>query len=329
MPDTASQTGFFLTDSPRRAGLVLNPASLRNAQNPEMTQAIIDAFSMLGESFLIGRGNDLDMTLNRWKDEDLDLLAISGGDGTAQRVIDQLLSIWGDVRPPRLLLIHGGTAGIVAKETGNIDPIATLESLGNSRNKGQMIPAEILHTLRVDNRITLSFGVGVFRNLSAEYVTYGGWARLSHLLLGARFLGSFFTSGELARRTLLPVPYQIRIGDELFPSHHFVGLFASGLRKLEVFRPYREVSCPEDGFKVVGIQTIKRRTFIRGIRPILKGDNERIPEQLLLCGTQRLELLSAGEPISYIADGEFYTGDMSVTVEPGPELTVLRPDRNF
>jgi hypothetical protein len=66
---------------------------------------------------------------------------------------------------------------------------------------------------------------------------------------------------------------------------------------------------------------------MRGIRPVLKGDSQGLPDQLLLCGTRKLEVRSEEESeIPYMVDGEFHTEQGSITVRSGPDLSVVRLD---
>ena len=327
MSGTGIRTDLSRGDPPDRIGLVFNPTALKNSKDPEASRGFLAAFNDLGEYVLAGEREDTISALQNWKDEGLDLLVISGGDGTIQVVIDAMISVWQDSPLPQLLLIHGGTAGIVAKETGNVTPQLALSKLSEAKATGRTLPVETLHTLSVGKRITLSFALGLFRQLSSEYITYGGQAAFSHLLLGARFTGSYLARGPMAKRTLEPCPYTIHIDDREYPPEHFIGLYASGLRRLEIFRPYQEIECPDDGFKVVGIQDIGPLSLMRGIRPVLKGDSEGLPEELLLCGTRKLEVkCEEDSDIPYMVDGEFYSDRGSISVRSGPDLSVVRLD---
>lgn len=310
-----------------RIGLVFNPGSFRNARNPDAANEIIAAFSEIGETTLIGDPGALTNTLRRWRQEGLDLLVISGGDGTVQRLVDEMLGIWeGDI-PPRLLLLHGGTAGVVARETESVEPIIALSILREAYLEKRPLPTERLPTLKVGSRTTLSFGLGAFRNVSSEYITYGGQVALSHLYLGARLAGSYLAGGSFARRAFQPCPWVIRIDDAQFEADHFVGLYASALRRLPVFKPLQEMECPEEGFKVVGVEALDRRTAAKVIRPLLQRRSEGYPEQIMLCGAHRLEVTAGEGKIPYMADGEYYSEAGSLTVTAGPQVEVVRLDR--
>ncbi|MFC1545442.1 diacylglycerol/lipid kinase family protein [Gemmatimonadota bacterium] len=308
-------------------GLVFNPGSFRNLRNRDMTEEILAAFGEMGETVLIGDPEVLTATLGKWRQERLDLLVVSGGDGTVQRLVDEMLRIWEDDIPPRLLLLHGGTAGVVARETESIEPVIALSILREAFLKKQSLPTGRLRTLKVENRTTLSFGLGAFRNVSAEYITYGGQVALSHLYLGARLAGSYMAGGSFARNALKPCPWLIRIDEQEYDADHFVGLYASAFRRLPVFKPLREMECPEDGFKVLGIETLDRRAVARVIRPLLQRSSEGFPEQVMLSGAQRLEVTSGEGEIPYMADGEYYTESGSITVTVGPHVEVVRLDR--
>jgi len=179
------------TDAPERVGLVLNPVALKNERRPEVARALLKAFNKLGEAVQLDDSTDLGGKFAEWKQEGLDLLVISGGDGTMQLVIGELLSVWSGEPPPRLLLIHGGTGGIVPTSTGNPDPMEALAHLKRALRERRPLHAQILRTLRIGDRVTFSCGIGVFRRLVSEYSTYWGSVDWSRIVFAARFAGSW------------------------------------------------------------------------------------------------------------------------------------------
>jgi len=324
VPRPESQPEFLQTDAPKRIGLVLNPVALKNERRPGETRDLIEAFKSMGETALIDDACDLCETFTRWKNKGLDLIVISGGDGTMQLVIGELLPAWEGESPPRLLLIHGGTGGLVPISTGNPDPLKAVAFLKTALQEQRPLQAQTLHTLRVGDRVTFSCGIGIFRRLVSEYVTYWGRVDWSRLLFAARFAGSWLVQGGLARHAFTPCPVQVRIGDETFPAGHFVGLYASSLDRIWGIGAFERVNRPPGGFRVMALQAISRRSMLRGVPPLVRGDNERLPPELLLCGTSDLELASEEDQIIYEAEGEFYSEKGSLSVKSGPELTVIR-----
>lgn len=324
VPRFESQTELFETDSPRRLGLVLNPEALRYTTNPEAARTILEGFKDLGETALIDKKYDLGPTLRRWRAEGLDLLVISGGDGTMQLVVGELVAAWEGESLPRLLLIHGGTGGIVPTSTGNPDPHRAVASLRAARCEQRPLQAQALRTLRVGERITFSCGIGVFKRLISRFAVYWGSADWSRFIFAARVTGSILTQGEMARHAFLPCPVPLRIGDEFFPAGHFVGLYASSLDRIWNLRAFERIPRPHGGFRVIGLRAINRRSLVRSIYPSIKGYPDRLPEEFLLRGTRSLELLAEDEPIDYEAEGEFYTEQGPLSIKPGPELTVIR-----
>jgi len=308
--------------------MVLNPESFRNARNRGETEEFANAFREMGETVVIGDPVALTSAMKGWRDTGLDLLVISGGDGTVQRLVHEILQIWEGATPPRLLLLHGGTAGVVAKETDCVEPVVALSILREAWLEKHPLPTGTLPTLRVGSRATLSFGLGAFRNVSAEYITYGGQVALSHIFLGARLAGSYLTGGSFARRAFQACPWVIRIDDREFEVDRFTGLYASALRRLPVFKPLREMDRPENGVKVVAVEDLDRRTAAKVIPPLIQRKSEGYPEEIMLCGARRLEVTAeADEEIPYMADGEYYTGTGSLTVTAGPQLEVVKRDR--
>ena len=312
------------TDAPERVGLVLNPVALKNERRPEVARALLKAFNKLGEAVQLDDSTDLGGKFAEWKQEGLDLLVISGGDGTMQLVIGELLSVWSGEPPPRLLLIHGGTGGIVPTSTGNPDPMEALAHLKRALRERRPLHAQILRTLRIGDRVTFSCGIGVFRRLVSEYSTYWGSVDWSRIVFAARFAGSWLVQGGLARHALIPCPVEVRIGDESFPAGHFIGVYASSLDRIWGIGAFEKIERPPGGFRVMALQSISRRQTLRSVPPMVKGDHEQLPPELVLRGASILELSSEEDRIIYEAEGEFYSESSTIKVVPGPELTAVR-----
>jgi diacylglycerol kinase family enzyme len=312
------------TRPPGRPGLVLNPSSLRNSIYPRKAEQLLSAFDRLGESILVGDRDALTAKLHMWQSEGLDLLAISGGDGTIQRVVNEALSVWGEDSLPRILILHGGTAGIISKESGHSDPLQAVQDLQESLQENRPIATESLPILKVGGRHTLSFGLGAFRKLSEAYVTYGRQIVLSHSWLGARLLTSYLARGAFARDALEPCLCRIRIGDQEYPAGHFVGLYACALRRISAFRPLEGVDCPDDAFKIVGVRPLDSRKLVRFMWRYFSGNGEETSEAVLLCGTRSMVVEPENGIVEYMADGEFYSESGPLEVSLGPRLNVVR-----
>jgi hypothetical protein len=64
--------------------------------------------------------------------------------------------------------------------------------------------------------------------------------------------------------------------------------------------------------------------MLKGVPPLVKGDNGKLPPELLMQGTSLLELSCDDDPIIYEAEGEFYSEKGPLRIEPGIPLTVIR-----
>ena len=303
---------------------MLNPEALKNRRNPAATGSILQAFSEIGQTALVDRENGLTDTFRRWSKEGLDLVAISGGDGTVQLVIQEMVDAWDGAALPRLLLFHGGGAGIVSKGVGSPDPQQAATSLRAALDDHTPLKAERFRTLRVDGRVAFSFGIGAFRRICAFYHTYRRPGVVAHLRLAARFTGSLVVGGGLARSTLDPSLTSVRIGEETYSPSHFTGLYASSLERLWVLKAYQQIPCPAGGFRVIGLLSIGRMAMMRGAASFLSGRGDSFFTDCLLCGTQVLEVQPDHAPLEYMTDGEFYATEDILRVESGPSLTAVR-----
>jgi len=96
---------------PARPALIHNPRSQRNRRHPlsvpaDLRQACPESLTALRE------------TLERWHSEDVDLVIVSGGDGTAREVFTLLPQVWG-ASLPGVALLASGNANLIAADVGS------------------------------------------------------------------------------------------------------------------------------------------------------------------------------------------------------------------
>src|SRR6516165_1310510 len=99
-------------------GLITNPRSRVNQRDPGRALRL---------SYLVGRhGNaeatrsldDLYRVCEEFKKERIDVLGISGGDGTLHHTLTAMIKTYADQPLPRIAILRGGTMNTVANSLG-------------------------------------------------------------------------------------------------------------------------------------------------------------------------------------------------------------------
>lgn len=306
----------------RRSRLLVNYRSGRNARNPGRRAALVEAFSALGEVAQIEGEEGLGVTLRRWKAEGVDLLAISGGDGTMQRALVHLQAIWRDEQVPDLLLLHGGTSGLVPRSAGIRDSVRAVTHLREATEGGAPLEVRPFRTLMIGDRPAFTVGIGAFHRVAAHYVERGRRGEADHGRIGLRLFGSCLVGGPFAKRILEPLDYGAQLDELEFAPGELIGMHISSLDRF-LLRTYGRIDLRDDGLRVVALRGMSRGTTLRGLLSMGTGLLP-LPSAMDVRTTPAVTLLPRDGPIAYMADGEFYEADGPLVIRPGFDLPVVR-----
>jgi len=307
--------------APRCCKLLVNRRAGRNATHPVQSAAIIRAYERLGEVSTVEALSGLDALLRRWKDEGVDLLALSGGDGTMQRALEAMLRIWGTAPLPRLLFLDGGTAGLVPRSAGVGSSLDAVARVGVAIETGRPVPVRAFPTLRVGGRPAFTVAIGSFKRMAEEYVVRGRRGGGDLPRLGFKLFGSWLACGPFAARMLEPLSYDVQLdGEEVAPG----GLTGVHISVLDRFlgAAYRRLDLGRRDLRVVALAPMTRSAMVGGLLPFGLGVGP-LPRAMRVTAASGVTL-RADSPIRYMADGEFYEGEGPLRIEPGIELSVVR-----
>src|SRR4029077_4419067 len=137
---------------------------------------------------------------------EIDVLAISGGDGTNHVTLTGFLDVYSGAVMPRVALLRGGTMNTVANSVGvgHGRPEGLLARLVREDAKRGAVELENVerYVMRVaprqggKNDFGFLFGTGVMRGFLAEYYRGGQPSPLAALTTLARAVGSALVGGE-------------------------------------------------------------------------------------------------------------------------------------
>ncbi|HEV3193364.1 MAG TPA: diacylglycerol kinase family protein, partial [Polyangiaceae bacterium] len=99
-------------------GVVLNPKSRRNLQNPDLALRLSRQLGDGGVVRVARSIEELRHIAEDFRTLNIDLLAIAGGDGTNHVTLTGFLDVYGDKPIPPVALLRGGTMNTVANSVG-------------------------------------------------------------------------------------------------------------------------------------------------------------------------------------------------------------------
>ncbi len=336
-------------------GVVLNPRSRRNLRDP---RAALKLARTLGDHGVVRQVNsieDLHRTAEDFKHLDIDVLGISGGDGTNHVTITGFLDVYGNgqlqdgVLPtslPQIAFLRGGTMNTVANSVGiqHGKPEGLLSRLARAYAERATMPLANVErrVMRIGPRAPGSkslgpstsdrgsahhygflFGTGVVHGYIAEYYRGGEPSPLVAAKTLARGIGSTLVRGEMIRRMAAPFRGSVSLDDgTTWEERDYLSVAAGTIDQIGLsFRPFYRWAERPDAFHLLGIfaspfQFVCDLPRIRDAQPMRPGRTyEATPSHAII--------RSADGTVRYMIDGDLHEAEGEIELSIGPRVKIV------
>ncbi|HEX4448433.1 MAG TPA: diacylglycerol kinase family protein [Polyangiaceae bacterium] len=317
-------------------GVVLNPKSRRNLRDPGAAVRLARRLGDHGVLRTAGSVEELYRIAEDFRRVDIDVLAISGGDGTGHVTLTGFLNVYGGHAMPHVALLRGGTMNTVANSVGvrpgrpegllgrlvaNYAQRATAPLAGVERHVMQVEPLEP-QASRTGVQYGFLFGTGVVHGFLAEYYRDGEPTPLVAARTLARGIGSALVKGEMIRRMAKPFRGSVALDDgTAWEERDYLAIAAGTIEHIGLnFKPFYRYDQRPRAFQVLGIHAspvgfVKELPRIHKSRPMRSG---KAYDAL----ASRMIVRSADGRMRYMIDGDLHEtrGELAVSIGPRVRL---------
>jgi len=317
-------------------GVVLNPRSRRNLRDPRAADRLA---RRLGDVGVVRQANSIDELYRIAEDfrhADIDVLAISGGDGTNHVTLTGFLDVYAGHTMPQVALLRGGTMNTVANSVGvrHGRPEGLLGRLIRDYAQQLNMPLENVerHVMRIaptdgtKAHYGFLFGTGVVHGFLAEYYAGGDPTPLVAAKVLARGVGSAMIGGQTIRRMAKPFRGSVKLGDGTsWEERDYLAVAAGTIAHIGLnFKPFHRYDELPGRFHLLGIHTTPW-SFVKDMPRIHRGEPMR-PGKTFDAILKRAVVRSADGHMRYMIDGDLHeaSGDVEVTIGPKVKLVVVR-----
>ncbi|HEX8790479.1 MAG TPA: diacylglycerol kinase family protein [Polyangiaceae bacterium] len=317
-------------------GVVLNPRSRRNLRDPRAADRLA---RRLGDAGVVRQANSIDELYRIAEDfrrDDIDVLAISGGDGTNHVTLTGFLDVYAGHTMPQVALLRGGTMNTVANSVGvrHGRPEGLLGRLIRDYAQQASMPLENIerHVMRIaptdgtKAHYGFLFGTGVVHGFLAEYYAGGDPTPLVAAKVLARGIGSAMIGGQTIRRMAKPFRGSVKLGDgATWEERDYLAVAAGTIAHIGLnFKPFHRYEELPGHFHMLGIHA-SPWSFVKDLPRIHRGEPMR-PGKTFDALLKRAVVRSADGHMRYMIDGDLHEapGDVEVTIGPKVKLVVVR-----
>lgn len=301
-------------------GIIANPHSKLNKRSPQTLGLMAEELGQDG-IFTVTRDLDhLDETLKLYRDKDISILGINGGDGSISQILTRMIAIYGDKRLPLLAALRGGTMNLIASQLGVTEgPVENIRRLVAHYRSQNALPTQRLSTLKINEIYGFLYADQTATAMLEEFYRKKS-GNLGAAWLATKVVSSFLVKGELINRLVKPHPLVARFKPAGYLDRPVLGCFAGTITKFPLGFPFLPLARRYPGHFQVTAITSSAEKLLWNMAPILLLQREgRSIGKESFCVRQAL--LNYRDAAHFTVDGEIYIAeDGRIQIEAGPSL---------
>ena len=309
-------------------GVVLNPKSRKNLKDPRAARRLA---TTLGDHGVVREARSLD-DLHRiaedFKKLGIDVLGISGGDGTNHVTLTGFIDVYRGSALPQIAFLRGGTMNTVANSCGvaHGKPEGLLSRVLRSYMTRAVRPLVNVerHVARIGEHYGFLFGTGVLPGFLAEYYAGGPPEPITAAKTLVRGVGSILIGGDMVKRMCAPFRGRVVFDDGTsWEERDYLTTAGGTIDQCGLnFKPFYRYAERPECFHLLGIYASPLK-FVRNLPRVLQG--LPLPPGCTYDAVVSAATIEArrGERVEYMIDGDLHSGGQELRVEIGPKVRIV------
>lgn len=305
-------------------GVITNPRSRANLRNPHLSRKLGYILGERGEVAAPDSLDALEDTARMFRERQIDVLCVNGGDGTLHKAMTAMVRAYGDDPLPPVTLLRGGTMNTIARSLGVFGtPAQILDAVVTAYHDDVPLPSSRRWLLEVNGSYGFLFGTGVMaRYLEAYYEGSDPSPRKAAWVL-LKAVVSACVGGAFAARLVEPEPLEVLADGVAWSPKAFRSVGAGTVADVGLgFRPFFKAPTHPGHLHALGVAT-SPLGIVRALPYIWRASYPSDPD--IVEQVARELVLRGEEPVKYMLDGDFFPGSELVTLRTGPPVDFLCP----
>jgi len=302
-------------------GVILNPHSRSNRQNPERLTRLGFIIGDKGALKSTQDISDLPTIMHEFKERQIDILAISGGDGTNHCTLTTLINEYGDTPLPKIAFLRGGTMNAIAESLHIYgSPEQILSNLIFKYHEDQPFEVEEVDVMNINGKYGFLFGNGlIVRFLEIYYKNKGG--PLDALWLFVRVVAGVIFNTKRSQMLVERFDAEVIAGGEKWGFKNFSFIDAGTIEDFCFgFKPLYRARSKPGCFQIMGCSGTARQ-ILSTFPSIFMG--RKMPRRLYEDSLVSEAEIHLERPQTYMIDGDIQDATDYIKIKTGPRLKVI------
>ena len=303
-------------------GIILNPHSRSYKHNPQRMERL--GF-IVGDKASCHATHDLldvEALAREFKEKQIEILGISGGDGTNHVTLTTFMNVYGDTPLPRIAFLRGGTMNNITNALGVKGlPEKILANLIFKYHAGEEFQTTEVDMMNINGKYGFLFGIGLISRFMEEYYKGG----VSTPLRAAKVLAYFLTSGlfntDFILRMCERFDAKVTVNGVEWPFKNYITLIAGTIETFGLhFDPFYRAREKAGHCHLIGVSSTTR-TLLKAFPYIFM--RRKIPHETAYEDLAREAVIELNEPLTYQIDGDVQPAVDKIVIKTGPRLNCI------
>ncbi|MBF0491631.1 MAG: hypothetical protein HQM15_02490 [Deltaproteobacteria bacterium] len=301
-------------------GIILNPHSKKHKQDPGRMERLGFIVGDRGSCRQTHSFEDLKEVISEFKQRQIEVLGIGGGDGTNHVVLTYLIRIYQDQPLPKITFLRGGTLNTIAASCGIYgSPEKILSNLIYKYHEDETLKIKEINLLEVNGEFGFIFGTGVLYRFMKSYYEGKPSPFRAAQTLGHSIFSAIFNT-EYSRKMFERYEGEVLVDGKKWAFKNYSAIYAGSVEQLGLnFRVFH-YSAMAGKFHAVGFST-PPRNILRYVPFMFLGKPSKCPELIEEPVSEMKMVFEEAQP--YTLDGDMLEGQKEIIVRAGPKLQVV------
>jgi diacylglycerol kinase family enzyme len=276
---------------------------------------------------MTNRIEDVVAVAREFKKNDVEILALNGGDGTNHVTLTTFIEVYGDDPLPRITFLRGGTMNTISNGIGiQGTPSRLLANLVDKYYTGLPFETTERDMLKITDqdatRYGFIFGNGIVSNFLEMYYGTGKPSPTTAAVLLAKAAAGLPFGGARAREIIKPFTARaVFEGGEEWEEREYTSFLAATIDQIGLgFRPFIRCEEQANAFHILALMTSPASLTVE--LPRIRLGLPLPPEKAKTRVTDYVEIHSPA-PFAYTIDGDMHRCDGRLLLEAGPRIEVI------
>lgn len=303
-------------------GVILNPYSRSNRKNPGRAERLGFIVGDKGSCHATQSIEDVQGLAREFKERQVEVIGISGGDGTYQKTLTTLIETYGSTPLPSIALLGGGTMNNIVGDLGiHGTPEIILSRIIYKYHQDVPFKLTDLPLIQVNEIYGFLFGNGLLYRFLCDFNKVMGptqWTAVR--MLSKAVLNALFQTKkgfEICER----VEADVFVDGRPWPFKNYTTIFAGTVTTLGLgFRALYRARSEAGRFQICAF-SLPPRQVVSSFPILLLG--RKVPSENWLDDLASEVKIEYKEPQGYMLDGELYAPVQHVSLTLGPTLKIV------